>query len=72
MIQITKYNDGGSPKQVSGNALIELAEQRIGRGLAPPPEIYRVEFRRRVDWLKFPGWARPVDPQVFEGCCHEG
>jgi hypothetical protein len=57
---------------VDGEALIKLAEQRIHQGFAPPPEIYRVEYRRRIDWLKLSDWARPVDPQLFEGCCHEG
>ena len=72
MIRIIKLSRVGDLKPARGEALLELAEQRVRRGLAPPPEIYRVEHRRRVDWLKFPGWARPVDPQVFDGCCHEG
>lgn len=55
-----------------GEELIELAEDRVRRGLAPPPEIYRIEYLRCVDWSKFPAWAQPVDPQVFDGCCHEG
>ena len=57
---------------LEGDRLIQQAEQRVGQGLAPPPEIYRVELRNRVDWSKFPTWARPVDPQIFDGCCHEG
>jgi hypothetical protein len=72
MIRITKSNDAGGEIEISGESLIRFAEQRIRQGLAPPPEIYRVEYRQRIDWLKFPDWARPVDPQVFEGCCHEG
>ena len=72
MIRITKSNDVGRRMDVSGSALIQLAEQRMRNGLAPPPEIYRIENRRRIDWLRFPDWARPVDPQLFEGCCHEG
>ena len=72
MIQISKSIDAGCLKAVSDEALIKLAEQRIRQGLAPPPEIYRIENRQRIDWLRFPGWARPVDPQIFEGCCHEG
>jgi hypothetical protein len=72
MIQVTESRDIVCHGPVSGEALIELAEQRIRHGLAPPPEIYRIEYRKRIDWLKFPDWARPVDPQLFVGCCHEG
>ena len=72
MIRITKSSDAGGRMDVSGEALIKLAEHRMRLGLAPPPEIYRIEYRHRIDWLKFPDWARPVDPQVFEGCGHEG
>lgn len=72
MIRITKPRHARLRKAVGGEALIKLAEQRIGQGLAPPPDIYRVEYRGRIDWLQFPDWARPVDPQLFDGCCHEG
>jgi hypothetical protein len=72
MIRIIKSNDIGRRTDVRGSALIQLAEQRMRNGLAPPPEIYRIENRRRIDWLRFPDWARPVDPQLFNGCCHEG
>jgi hypothetical protein len=72
MIRITKTCKANVGNQVVGEALIRLAEQRVGQGLAPPSGIYRVEYRRRIDWLKFPDWARPVDPQLFDGCCHEG
>ena len=72
MIPITESSDAGRRMDVSWGALIQLAEQRMSHGFAPPPEIYRIENRRRIDWLRFPDWARPVDPQVFEGCCHEG
>jgi hypothetical protein len=72
MISITKRRDVGGRIDVRGDTLIRLAEQRMSHGFATPPEIYRIENRRRIDWLLFPSWARPVDPQVFEGCCHEG
>ena len=72
MILITRSSDKVCPSAVGDDALIKLAEQRISQGLAPPREVYRVENRQRIDWLKFPGWARPVDPEVFVGCCHEG
>jgi hypothetical protein len=42
------------------------------RGLPPPKELYEVQNRSRVDWSKFPEWARPIDPEVFEGSAHEG
>jgi hypothetical protein len=72
MVQFSKSNDARLSEAVSAQALIDRAEQRVRLGYAPPPEIYRIEYRRRIDWLNFPGWARPVDPQVFAGCCHEG
>jgi len=53
-------------------ALVELAMARIENGFAPPPEIYRIENRRCIDWSKFPQWARPVDPEMFDNTCHEG
>jgi hypothetical protein len=52
--------------------LVRLAGERMAKGLAPPPEIYQTPYRNQLDWSRFPGWARPTDPDVFEGCCHEG
>jgi hypothetical protein len=52
--------------------LEERAVERARRGLAPPREIYDVCNRTRIDWSKFPEWARPVDPEVFTDCAHEG
>jgi hypothetical protein len=46
--------------------------ERVKQGLAPPKEIYGTPFRDRIDWSRFPEWARPSDPEVFEGCGHEG
>jgi hypothetical protein len=48
------------------------ATELANKGLPPPKEIYEVQNRSRIDWSKFPEWARPVDPEVFEGCAHEG
>jgi len=48
------------------------AFERVQKGLAPPKEIYSVPYRNRVDWAKFPSWARPIDPEIFEGAAHEG
>jgi hypothetical protein len=49
-----------------------LALERARRGLALPRELYQVPYRDRVDWSRLPGWARPIDPEVFQGCGHEG
>jgi len=42
------------------------------RGLPPPREVYQAQNRSRIDWSQFPEWARPIDPEVFEGTAHEG
>jgi hypothetical protein len=52
--------------------LIRLAEERMRNGLAPPREVYRSPCRDRIDWSRFPDWARPSDPELFEGSGHEG
>jgi hypothetical protein len=52
--------------------LKRLAAERIRQGFAPPREIYQVQYRRAIDWTTFPEWARPSDPEMFEGSCHEG
>jgi hypothetical protein len=56
----------------SHEELVKQALARVQRGLAAPREIYDVQHRNRIDWSKFPSWARPIDPSVFDGCCHEG
>jgi hypothetical protein len=48
------------------------ALERLGKGLAPPREVYDVRNRGRIDWTHFPEWAQPADPELFEGCAHEG
>jgi hypothetical protein len=63
-----KYN--GPPQ--SHEELVKQALARVQRGLAAPREIYDIQHRSRIDWGKFPAWARPIDPSVFDGCCHEG
>jgi hypothetical protein len=52
--------------------LEQRAVERARLGLAPPREIYDVCNRTRIDWSIFPEWARPIDPEVFEGAGHEG
>jgi hypothetical protein len=52
--------------------LIALAAERMKKGLSPPREIYLTPYRDQIDWAAFPDWARPTDPEAFEGCTHEG
>jgi hypothetical protein len=52
--------------------LERLTAERVRKGLAPPPEVYRAPYRNRIDWSRFPDWARPSDPELFEGSAHEG
>jgi hypothetical protein len=52
--------------------LERVSAERVRKGLAPPPEVYRAPYRTRIDWSQFPDWARPTDPELFEGCGHEG
>jgi hypothetical protein len=57
------------------NELTELERRarecaRVGKAL--PREVYDIRNRGRIDWSAFPDWARPVDPEVFAGCGHEG
>lgn len=58
----------GSPSQ----QLAEEVRRRLSRGLAPPREAYLVHNRRMIDWSQAPEWARPIDPELFDGCGHEG
>jgi hypothetical protein len=63
---------GESPTAVELEKLKRLAAERISQGFAPPREIYQVPYRSQIDWSTFPDWARPSDPELFEGCSHEG
>jgi hypothetical protein len=47
------------------------ALERLRQGFAPPREVYEVQNRGRLDWSSLPDWARPSDPELFEGA-HEG
>jgi hypothetical protein len=49
-----------------------VAMNRMKSGHAPPPEVYDIRNRGKIDWSKAPDWARPADPEAFEGCAHEG
>jgi len=48
------------------------ALERVRKGLSPPREVYEAQNRARIDWTRFPEWARPIDPEVFKDCPHEG
>jgi hypothetical protein len=65
---------GGSAPQTADKfpRLESLAFERTRVGLAPPREIYEVPYRDRVDWSRFPEWARPIDPEMFQDAGHEG
>jgi hypothetical protein len=60
------------PPRTKANELISRARERMRKGLAPPREIYQAPYRDRIDWSLFPDWARPNDPEMYEGCGHEG
>ena len=63
----------GSPAAPSAlETLEQYSLERTRKGLAPPREVYNAQNRGRIDWSRFPEWARPTDPEVFEGCAHEG
>ena len=54
------------------DALVRCSLERVGMGKPPPRELYDVSYREQIDWLRFPAWARPSDPEAFVGCGHEG
>lgn len=60
----------GDPERV--RVLERSARDLANQGLMPPKEIYASPYRDRIDWLLFPAWARPSDPELFQDCGHEG
>jgi hypothetical protein len=60
------------PAKTGTEDLIAVAVARMKKGLAPPREIYQTPYRDRINWSEFPEWARPCDPELFEGSGHEG
>lgn len=60
------------PRAENDGALQAKVRERLGKGLAPPREIYDVQNRGHIDWTRIPDWAQPADPDAFEGCGHEG
>jgi hypothetical protein len=65
--EVQRQPDLSSP---AGN-VEQRARERLRKGFAPPREIYDVQNRQQFDWLAVPDWARPSDPELFEGT-HEG
>jgi hypothetical protein len=63
---------GEGPAPGDLDTLVRGALERVGKGLPPPREVYDVKYREQIDWLRFPAWARPSDPEAFTGCGHEG
>ncbi|HMF15034.1 MAG TPA: hypothetical protein VKE94_22110 [Gemmataceae bacterium] len=62
----------GTAAERAASSLEVRARQRTRQGLAPPRELYDIRNRNRVDWSTLPEWAMPPDPDIFEGCAHEG
>jgi hypothetical protein len=60
------------PAETGADKLMQTAAERMRKGLAPPREIYQAPYRDRIDWSQFSEWARPCDPELFEGAGHEG
>jgi hypothetical protein len=52
--------------------LERLALEQARKGFAPPRKVYEAPYRDRIDWSAFPDWAQPNDPDLYEGCAHEG
>ena len=64
---------GGPPAGADEFRRLEAeAFERAQTGHALPREIYDVPYRDRVDWTRFPDWARPIDPELFGESGHEG
>ncbi|MFV2068134.1 MAG: hypothetical protein ACC645_14260 [Pirellulales bacterium] len=66
--------DKTSPQAESDriSAMVVEAQARMRNGFPPPREIYQVQNRGKIDWTVFPDWARPVSPELYDGCSHEG
>lgn len=71
-VRVNEGNEAAAQTVDEFRGLERQASERVRQGLAPPKEIYEAPYRDRIDWSKFPEWARPTDPEVFQGCGHEG
>ena len=65
-----KINPQAESDRIS--ALVVEAQARMRDGFPPPREIYQIQNRGKIDWTVFPDWARPVSPELYDGCSHEG
>jgi hypothetical protein len=72
MTPLTCSPSTAARRSESAGTLEAKALERLRNGLAPPREIYDVQNRGRIDWARVPDWAKPADPESFEGCAHEG
>lgn len=70
-VQSLDRSDNGE-SSAEGYSLIEATRKQLDNGFAPPAEAYLVQNRHKIDWSQFPEWARPSDPEMFDGCGHEG
>ena len=64
--------DMAAQPAVNLGTLLSYSLERVRKGKPPPRELYDVKYREQIDWLRFPAWARPSDPEAFVGCSHEG
>ena len=71
-VSFKRGNEAASQTVDEFRGLERQAAERVRQGFAPPKEIYELPYRDRIDWSKFPDWARPTDPELFQGCAHEG
>ncbi len=72
MISVEAVSEESHVESCERDDLTERALVCIAQGFAPPREVYLVQNRTHIDWSRFPTWARPVNPEMFDGCCHEG
>jgi hypothetical protein len=61
----------GAGKCAALTALEQTALEQAREGLPPPRQVYEAQNRNRIDWSRFPCWAQPSDPELFESG-HEG
>ena len=50
----------------------DTTQSELFRVYDSPREVYQAPYRNLIDWSRFPDWARPSDPEMFEGSGHEG
>ena len=70
MIQFREQAQQAIP--VAEEEVIQFAKDRMKQGLAPPREVYRIEYRHSIDWAEYPTWAHPVDPELTKAVVTKG